>query len=86
MIVIYRQLNIGIKLIYSKKVTKFCKVSIEDLSYVVTVKSTVEISQNVVVFSEYMNFKYLYNTLCINGRVAANRQMNKGKVQEFDEF
>ena len=26
------------------------------------------------------------NALCINGRVAANRQMNKGKVQEFDEF
>ena len=28
----------------------------EDLSYVVTVKSTVEISQNFVAFSEYMNF------------------------------
>ena len=27
-----------------------------DLSYVVTVKSTVEISQNFVAFSEYMNF------------------------------
>jgi hypothetical protein len=46
----------------------------------------VGISQNFVVFSEYMNFKYFYKTLCINGRVAANRQMNKGKVQEFDEF
>ena len=28
-----------------------------DLSYVVTVKSTLEISQNFVAFSEYMNFK-----------------------------
>ena len=29
-----------------------------DLSYVVPVKSTVEILQNFVVFSEYMNFNY----------------------------
>ena len=28
----------------------------EDLSYVIKVKSTVEISQNLVAFSEYMNF------------------------------
>ena len=35
---------------------KFCKISTVDLSYVVTVKSKVEISQNFVAFSEYMNF------------------------------
>ena len=46
-----------LKFIYSKKATKFCKISTLDLSYVVTVKSTVEISQNFVAFSEYMNFK-----------------------------
>ena len=34
----------------------FCEISTVDLSYV-TVKSTVEISQNSVAFSEYMNFK-----------------------------
>ena len=34
----------------------FCEISTVDLSYVVTVKSTVEISQNFVAFSEYMNF------------------------------
>ena len=29
-----------------------------DLSYVVTVKSTVEISENFVAFSEYINFTF----------------------------
>ena len=43
--------------IYSEKATQFCEISTIDLSYVVTVKSTVEILQNFVVFSEYMNFK-----------------------------
>ena len=41
----------------SEKATHFCKISTVDLSYVVTVKSAVEISQNFVAFSEYMNFK-----------------------------
>ena len=47
-----------IKLIHSENATKFCETSILDLSYVVTVKSTAEISQNFVAFSEYMNFTY----------------------------
>ena len=38
------------------KATKFCEISTVDLSYGVPVKSTVEISQNFVAFSEYMNF------------------------------
>ena len=46
-----------LKFIYFEKATKFCEISTVDLSYVVPVKSTVEISQNVVAFSEYMNFK-----------------------------
>ena len=45
-----------IKFIYSEKATKFWEISTLDLSYVVPVKPTVEISQNFVVFSEYMNF------------------------------
>ena len=45
-----------LKFIYSENATKFCEISTVDLSYVVTVKSTVEISQNFVAFSEYMNF------------------------------
>ena len=46
-----------VKFIYSEKATKFCEISTVDLSCVVTVKSTVEISQNFQAFSEYMNFK-----------------------------
>ena len=45
------------KFIYSEKATKFCKISTFLLSYVLQVKSKVEISQNLVAFSEYMNFK-----------------------------
>ena len=48
-----------VKFIYSKKATKFGKISTLDLSYVVTVKSTVEILKNFVVFSEYMNFTFI---------------------------
>ena len=46
----------AVKFMYSEKATKFCKISTVDLSYVVMVKFTVEISQNFVAFSEYMNF------------------------------
>merc|ERR1712051_746623 len=46
-----------LKFIYSEKATKFCKISTLLLSYVVQVKSKVEILQNFVAFSEYMNFK-----------------------------
>ena len=45
-----------VKFIYSEKATKFCEISTLLLSYVVPVKSKVEISQNFVAFSEYMNF------------------------------
>ena len=49
-----------IKFLYSENATKFCEISTIDLSYVVTVKSIkVEISQNFVAFSEYMNFNGL---------------------------
>ena len=40
------------KFIYSEKATKFCEIS----TYVVPVKSKVEILQNFVTFPEYMNF------------------------------
>ena len=46
-----------VKFIHSEKITNVCEISTIDLSYVVTVKSTVEISQTFVAFSEYMNFK-----------------------------
>ena len=46
-----------LKLIYSEKATKFCKIFTLLLSYLVPVKSKEKISQNFVAFSEYMNFK-----------------------------
>ena len=45
-----------IKFIYSEKATRFCEISTLLLSYVVPVKSKVEISQNFVAFLECMNF------------------------------
>ena len=45
-----------VKVIYSEKATKFCKIFTLLLSYVVPVKSKVKILQNFVAFSEYMNF------------------------------
>ena len=45
-----------VKFIYYEKATKFSEISTLLLSYVVPVKSKVEISQNSVAFSEYMNF------------------------------
>ena len=45
-----------LKFIYSVKATKICEISTVDLSYVVPVKSTVEILQNFVAFSKYMIF------------------------------
>ena len=53
-----------LKFIYSEKATKFCEISTVHLSYVVPVKSKVEIVQNFVTFSEYMNFNriFLLNT------------------------
>ena len=47
---------IHLKYIYSEKAAKFCEISTVDLSYVVTIKSTVEISQTFMAFSEYLNF------------------------------
>ena len=45
-----------VKFIYSEKATKFCKISTLLPTTVHTVKSKVEILQNIVAFSEYMNF------------------------------
>ena len=45
-----------VKFVNSEKVTKCCEISTLLLSPVHTDKSKVEISQNFVAFSEYMNF------------------------------
>ena len=47
-----------LKFIYSEKATNICEISTLLLSYVTWNKSKVEISQNFVAFSEYMNFNF----------------------------
>ena len=50
-----------LKFLCSEKATNFCKICNVDLTYyLVTVKSTMEILQNFVAFSEYMNVKLKY--------------------------
>ena len=44
---------------YSEEATKFCEIFTLNLTLVGTVKSKVEILQNFVAFSEYMNFSRL---------------------------
>ena len=48
----------SVKFIYSERATKVCETSTVGLSFVVPVKSTVEIFQNFVALSEYMNFTF----------------------------
>ena len=48
-----------VKLIYSEKATKFCKIFTLLLSYVVPVKRTVKILLNFMAFSEYINVNIL---------------------------
>ena len=54
----------------------FCKISSVDLSTVLTVKFTVEILQNIVAFSEYMNLKNLLNSMPmhVRGNVVAYKR------------
>ena len=49
-------INSVLKLIYSKKTTKFCEIFTLLLTGTTWDKSKVKISQNFVAFSEYMNF------------------------------
>ena len=49
-----------LKFIYCEKAAKFSEISTLLLTTVHTVKSKVEILQNFVAFSEYMNFTYTY--------------------------
>ena len=51
-----QNIKVFVKFKYFEKATKFCEISTLLLSYVVSVRSKVEISQNFVAFSEYMNF------------------------------
>ena len=61
-----------LKFIYSEKATKFCEIFTLLLSYVVPVKSKEEILQNLVAFSEYINFKSL------KGQIFSQNPQNLG--------
>ena len=69
-----------LKFIYSQKATKVCEISTVDLSYVVQVKSTVEISQNFVAFSEYMNCNW------INGIIYLQKTLIEKQKQTMISF
>ena len=58
--------SMKVKFVYSEKATKFCEISFLLLSTVHPDKSKVEISQNFVAFSEYMNFNsYVFPSVLI---------------------
>ena len=75
-----------VKFIYSEKDRKFCEISTLLLSYVVPVKSKVEISQNLVAFSEYMNFNLLliFHFLKNEGRNFRQTIMRRCDWKELD--
>ena len=52
--------KIELKFMNSENATKFCEISTLLLTAVHTVKIKVEISQNFVAFSEYMNFIFKF--------------------------
>ena len=54
-----------LKFMYSEKATKFYEISTLLVSFVVPNKSKVEILQNFVTFSEYMNFKNKAIKICL---------------------
>ena len=58
---------------YSEKDTKFCEISTVDLTVITQDKSKVEISQNFVAFSEYMNFMYIVVWCDVVGPAALRR-------------
>ena len=75
-----------LKFIYSEKATKFCEISTLDLSFVVTVKSTVEISQSFVAFSEYMKFKLGSTVVILKGSSMSHILLFKGNWVDFFVF
>ena len=52
-----------VKFVFYKKATKCCKISTLLLSVCTVDKSKVEISQKILAFSEYMNFKYVFERM-----------------------
>ena len=63
-----------VKFIYSEKATKFCEISTVDLTVTTQDKSTVEIWQKFVAFSEYMNFTMHF--ISRNTKIAYEKMKN----------
>ena len=74
-----------LKLIYSEKTTNFCEISTVDLSFIVTVKSTMDISQNFVAFSEYMNFNFTSANRCYYHCLWLVFEQKPNKVTHFSD-
>ena len=64
----------ALKFIYSEKANKFCEISTLLLSVCTEDKGNVEILQNFVAFSEYMNFKNRFHKLILFAEVGAKSQ------------
>ena len=81
-----------VKFLYSEKATKFYEISTLLLTVCTVVKSLVEISQNFVAFSEYMNFHWSRTifsashskpALVINVSVSLMRENLRGLREKF---
>ena len=59
-----------LKFIYSEKATKFREISTLLLSVRTVDKSKVEISQNFVAFSEYINFTSIYSRFLTRAHIS----------------
>ena len=67
-----------LKLIFSEKATKVCQISTVDLTGTTQDKYTVEILQNFVAFSEYMNFMLISDSV---GGVRNHKKLTKSPEQ-----
>ena len=68
---------------YSEKATKFWEISTVDFSYVLPVKSMVEISQNFLAFSEYMNFNFGIKWISSQHKIGKWKIITKKKVKKI---
>ena len=68
--------------IFWEAATNFCEISTLDLSHVVTINSSVEILQNFVTFSEYMNFIQQFQYDLSHNKSQVVFYQNLGKLQK----
>ena len=78
---------VTVKFIYFEETTKVCEISTVDLTVTTQDKSTVEISQKFVAFSEYMNFtdENIF-FLCIVQTFCAPEFQNESRSATFQKL